>query len=293
MTGKMFCMAAVILILFASIFPFPFINYIACCMPREPHTVIIFIIITTLFILILVALIVLILFLYQRRRIAYKKGLEMLKSDFEKTLLTTQLEIQEQTFQNISREIHDNIGLSLTLAKLNLNTIDWKDPGHSQEKVAGSVNFISRAIEDLSYISKALHTGFVEENGLLRALELEINKIQKLGIFTIQYDVTGSPVYIQTQKELVIFRIMQEVLNNSIKHSGASVITVLLNYKSTVVEIEINDNGKGFINTSSAHLAKKGTGLMNIVKRAAFIDGSCQVNSCPGKGTSVQMKIPY
>lgn len=286
-------MAAAYTILYASIFPFPFINYIACCMPREPHSVIIFIITTTLFILLLIALIVFMLFLYQRRRISYQKGLEILKSDFEKTLLTTQLEIQEQTFQNISREIHDNIGLSLTLAKLNLNTIDWQNTGHSQEKVGGSIHFISRAIEDLSYISKALHTDFIEENGLLKALELEINKIQKLGIFTIRYNVTGSPVYMQTQKELVIFRIMQEVLNNSIKHSGATVITVLLNYQSSLVNIEISDNGKGFINRSSTDQPGKGTGLMNIVRRAAFIDGSCQVNSFPGKGTSIQMKIPY
>lgn len=262
-------------------------------MPGEPHNVITFIIVTTLFILILIAFIVFMLFLYQRRRIAYQKGLEVLKSDFEKTLLTTQLEIQEQTFQNISREIHDNIGLSLTLAKLNLNTIDWNDTTPSREKVSGSINFISRAIEDLSYISKALHTGFIEENGLLKALELELNKIQKLGIFNIQYDVTGSPVYMQTQKELVIFRIIQEVLNNCIKHAQATEITVLLNYQNNAVDIEINDNGKGFTSQPFPGQAGNGTGLMNIVKRAAFIHGICQVNSVPGKGTSVQMKIPY
>jgi signal transduction histidine kinase len=262
-------------------------------MPGEQNTIIVFIIVTTLFILILISFIVFILFLYQRRHISYQKGLEVLKSDFEKTLLTTQLEIQEQTFQNISREIHDNIGLSLTLAKLNLNTINWNDASHSQEKVGGSINFISRAIEDLSYISKALHTGFIEENGLLKALELEINKIQKLGIYDIRYDVTGSPVYMQTQKELVIFRIIQEVLNNCIKHAEATAITLLLNYQSDFVEIELSDNGKGFTRRSSNNTPGKGTGLMNIVKRASFIDGSCQVNSFPGKGTAVHLKIPY
>ena len=262
-------------------------------MPGEKHNIIIFIIITALFILILISFIVFILFLYQRRHIAYQKGLEVLKSDFEKTLLTTQLEIQEQTFQSISREIHDNIGLSLTLAKLNLNTIDWKDSAHSKEKVDGSINFISRAIEDLSYISKALHTGFIEENGLLKALELEINKIQKLGIYNIRYDVTGSPVYMKTQKELVIFRIIQEVLNNCIKHAEATAITVLLNYKTNQVEIELSDDGVGFSRRPTGGQGGKGTGLMNIVKRAAYIDGSCQINSFPGKGTTVLMKIPY
>ena len=262
-------------------------------MPGEPRTIIIFIIVTTLFILILISFIVFILFLYQRRHISYQKGLEILKSDFEKTLLTTQLEIQEQTFQNISREIHDNIGLSLTLAKLNLNTIDWKNADHSREKVDGSVNFISRAIEDLSYISKALHTGFIEENGLLKALELEVSKIQKLGLYDIRYDVTGSPVYMKTQKELVIFRIIQEVLNNCIKHAEATTITVLLNYQYDLVQIELTDNGKGFTRRTANDHTGKGTGLMNIVKRAAYIEGSCQVNSFPGKGTSVLMKIPY
>ena len=262
-------------------------------MPGQNHNTIIFIIITTLFILILIFFIVFILFLYQRRHISYQKGLEILKSDFEKTLLTTQLEIQEQTFQNISREIHDNIGLSLTLAKLNLNTINWNNAGHPQEKVGGSINFISRAIEDLSYISKALHTGFIEENGLLKALELEINKIQKLGIFNVRYDVTGSPVYMQTQKELVIFRIIQEVLNNCIKHAEATALEVLLNYQNDFVAIELNDNGKGFARKSTFDQTGKGTGLMNIVKRAAYINGTCQINSFPGKGTTVHLKIPF
>ena len=262
-------------------------------MPGQNHNTIIFIIITTLFILILIFFIVFILFLYQRRHISYQKGLEILKSDFEKTLLTTQLEIQEQTFQNISREIHDNIGLSLTLAKLNLNTINWNNAGHPQEKVGGSINFISRAIEDLSYISKALHTGFIEENGLLKALELEINKIQKLDIFNVRYDVTGSPVYMQTQKELVIFRIIQEVLNNCIKHAEATALEVLLNYQNDFVDIELNDNGKGFARKSTFDQTGKGTGLMNIVKRAAYINGTCQINSFPGKGTTVHLKIPF
>jgi len=262
-------------------------------MPEERHTIIIFIIVTTLFILILIAFIVLILFLYQRRHISHQKGLETLKSDFEKTLLTTQLEIQEQTFQTVSREIHDNIGLSLTLAKLNLNTVDWKNVDVAKEKVDGSVNFISRAIEDLSYISKALHTDFIEENGLLKALELEIDKIQKLNIFTVDYDVTGSSIYMQTQKELVVFRIIQEVLNNCIKHAQASHIKIVLNYHSNFVEIEITDNGKGFRRDSTEGQKTKGTGLMNIVKRAAYINGSCKVNSLPGHGTSVIMKIPY
>jgi signal transduction histidine kinase len=219
--------------------------------------------------------------------------MESLKSNFEKTLLATQLEIQEQTFQNISREIHDNIGLSLTLAKLNLNTISWHLVEQTKEKVSNSIEFISKAIDDLSYISKTLNTDYIEENGLLNALDLEIKKIRNLGLFHIQYEVIGSPVYMKTQKELVIYRIIQEVLNNSIKHAQATAIKLELNYLNDRVEIELSDNGKGFVQLTSGQETKKGTGLMNIIKRASLIDGICEVKSEQGKGTSVFMQIPY
>src|SRR5688572_10028460 len=92
-------------------------------MLEERKSIIIFIIVITVFILLLIAFIVFILFLYQRRHIAYQKGLDELRSEFEKDILKAQVEMQEDTFSAISREIHDNIGLSLTLAKLNLNTV--------------------------------------------------------------------------------------------------------------------------------------------------------------------------
>ena len=77
-----------------------------------------------------------------------------MKLDYEKNLLHTQLEIQEQTLQHISREIHDNINLSLTLAKLNLNTFDWNYPVKAKNKIDSSLQQISKAIVDLSDLSK-------------------------------------------------------------------------------------------------------------------------------------------
>jgi signal transduction histidine kinase len=262
-------------------------------MQEERVTIIVSIAVTSFFILVLISCIAYMIFKYQKRQIDHQSRIATLTSNFEKTLLSTQIEIQEQTFQNISREIHDNIGLSLTLAKLNLNTIAWNNTTSSKEKVTGSVEFISKAIEDLSYISKNLNTDFIEENGLLNALELEIKKIKKLGLFQIQFEVVGSPIYMNTQKELVIFRIIQEVLNNSIKHSQATSISVFLNYIPDMVLVELADNGNGFVDEPDDNKTKKGTGLLNIVKRASLIDGHCEVKSEHGKGTAVKMQIPY
>jgi len=262
-------------------------------MQEDRSTIIISIAITSIFILLLISFIAFIVLLFNRRHIDHQRRITTLKSDFEKTLLSTQLEIQEQTFQNISREIHDNIGLSLTLAKLNLNTISWNNIPTSRDKVTGSVEFISKAIEDLSYISKTLNTDFIEENGLLHALELEIKKIKKLGIFQVQFEITGSPVYMKTQKELVIFRIIQEVLNNSIKHAQAKSLCILLDYFTDHIFIQLSDDGKGFMDDYTGFKIKKGTGLLNIIKRASIVDGRCEVKSEPGKGTEVWIVIPY
>lgn len=262
-------------------------------MQSEKNTIVISIIITSIFILLLILLIAFITFLFNRRHLDHRRRIETLKSDFEKTLLSTQLEIQEHTFQNISREIHDNIGLSLTLAKLNLNTLSWNNISTTKEKIIGSIEFISKAIEDLSYISKTLNTAFIEENGLLTALDVEIKKIKKLGVFQVQFEVLGSPVYMITQKELVIFRIVQEVLHNSIKHAQATVLRIFLNYMEEKVVVEIDDNGKGFENKQSEFIKNKGTGLLNIVKRTSLIDGICRITSEPSKGTKVTMEIPY
>src|SRR4030095_15139491 len=105
-----------------------------------------FLIVTTLLILFLVALISVILFLYQKKRISFIKEFETMKMDYEKNLLKTQLEIQEHTFKNISQEIHDNISLSLTLAKLNLNTLNLTNSPSAEESIKNSVRLIINAI---------------------------------------------------------------------------------------------------------------------------------------------------
>src|SRR5690349_14989076 len=125
-----------------------------------------FLIVTTLLILFLVALISTILFLYQKKRIAFIKNFEAAKLDYERNLLRTQLEIQEHTFQNISREIHDNISLSLTLAKLNLNTVIVTERNSSTDSLQNSVALISNAIKDLSNISKTLNSEVISSHGL-------------------------------------------------------------------------------------------------------------------------------
>ncbi|TMI86028.1 MAG: hypothetical protein E6H06_21375, partial [Bacteroidetes bacterium] len=123
-------------------------------MQKAHYDIVLFLLVSTFLILLMAGFIVTILYLYRKKQLAYFKTIEELKFDYEKNLLHTQLEMQEQTLEHIAREIHDNISLSLTLAKLNLNTLDWNQPSRYRNQIDTSLQQISKAITDLSDISK-------------------------------------------------------------------------------------------------------------------------------------------
>ena len=131
---------------------------------------------TTFLILMLAGFILTILFLYRKKQIAYLKELETVRSETERTMLNTQLEIQEQTFQNISREIHDHICLNLTLAKLNLVTVEVGNKNQLAARINSSIEILSKSISELSDISHSMNPELIESFGLIKTLEMEIEK---------------------------------------------------------------------------------------------------------------------
>jgi two-component system NarL family sensor kinase len=230
-----------------------------------------------------------ILFIYRKRQAEFKNDISRIKLDNEKAILTAQLEIQEQTFNHISREIHDNINLSLTLAKLNLNTIELKNATLPIQKLTNSIDLIGQAINDLTVISKGLNADTIIEQGLLRAIEFEVTQIQQADIFEIKYQVRGNPFYMESQKELIIFRIIQEALNNVIKHSKAKIAELIVHFHEDYLEINIKDDGNGF---SLDQKSNGGAGLKNMEKRARLLNGEMKFSTSLNNGTIILVKIP-
>jgi signal transduction histidine kinase len=217
-------------------------------------------------------------------------NLEEIKLNHEKILMTSQLEIQEQTFQNISREIHDNISLSLTLAKLHLNTLDWNDKQNASEKVETSVNLLTESISGLSDISKSLNADIIIQHGLLQAIEDELQRIRQAGLFNLDFEVKGIPVYMDNQKELILFRIVQEAFNNIIKHAEAGNVKLVLHYTAETLVLSIKDDGKGFETAGAS--THNHAGLKNMEARIKILKGGMKIDSRPGKGTNLSFSIP-
>jgi two-component system, NarL family, sensor kinase len=254
----------------------------------SPEFIIIFIILSVLLIMTLVVLLTVIIYRYQQKQNAYFKDIESLKTSHQNALLQSQLEIQEQTFENISREIHDNIGQKLTLAKLHLNTLDYADKEKITLQVNDSISMISEAINDLSDISRSMSSEILLNNGLIKALEFEAAQLEKSSIYKISLSASGNPIFMAANTELVLFRIAQEAINNIIKHAEARIIDIHLHYNAVLLTMQINDNGKGFNIDQSV----PGTGLQNIKKRTALLKGTCTITSAENNGTQIKIEIP-
>ena len=168
-------------------------------MQTESNDIVLFVLLTTIILLFLMSFITAILFLYQKKSILYYKELEDVKNFHEKNLLQTQLEIQEQTFHDISREIHDNIGLSLTLAKLQLNTIEYTNTPKVIENVDSSIDLISKAINDLSDISKSFNSDAVKTHGLYNTLKAETEKINRSGRHKVEFVEQGNIAFLDAK----------------------------------------------------------------------------------------------
>ncbi len=253
------------------------------------ETIIWLIVTASLIAMLLILFVVLLLYFSQRKQLAFQKYIDSLKSEYEKSLLNTELEIQEQTLQHISREIHDNIGLSLTLAKLHLNTFNSISTGNGTKKIEESAELIGKAIQDLSAISHSLNANVINSNGLLNALEEEALRISSIGTLKVNIIVFGESVFLDDQKELLLFRIIQEAMNNILKYAGASTARIELHYSAERLQLKIKDNGCGF--DTGRRNGQTGSGLLNMQARTKSLDGTFAITS-NHYGTLIDIIIP-
>jgi len=216
-----------------------------------------------------------------------------MQSAFSQILLQTRLEIQEETFRNISQEIHDNIGQALSFVKLNLNTVDPYNAVMVQDKLAESKTQLTKTIQDLRDIARSLNPDFLNETGLKGAIEQQLQLLEKTGEYKTTLIYEGEEYKINLQSELVVFRIVQELLNNIVKHAEAKEIKIEMQYLPEKLIIAVHDNGKGFDTVAMQSTENNnGLGLRNMLNRMTMINGLMTIESHTGNGTMAIIEIP-
>ncbi|HTI09943.1 MAG TPA: ATP-binding protein [Puia sp.] len=258
---------------------------------QDKEIVISIVIICTLLIIILIGFIAVILLLYQKKQNLFNTKLEGIKANYDKELLKTQLEIQEYTFQYISREIHDNIGQFISLAKLHLNTLEIRETTSAQ-RIGDAVDLLTRALDELRDLSRSLSLEVIRNGGLTKAIEQLVIQLQKPAIAEVIYEIRGDYQFLDEQKEIFILRILQEAINNVIRHSRAGNIKIILTYENNQLTLLIRDDGIGF-NTAIIQDQKNTSGLSNMMKRANMIKATFEIESALQKGTTIIIVVPY
>lgn len=218
-----------------------------------------------------------------------KKKSELLLSQqkkdavFEQELAIAQVEIKEQTLDYIGQELHDDLGQKLSVARLMTNKLTLADE-LEKANITHEINLlIGECIQDIRNLSKVFITRQVKHFGFVESLEREIFRIERLELMEVQYDINNHDLEISSDHGLILFRIVQESINNVIKHAESNKVLIKITDQLNFIEININDYGVGF----NAESRNNGSGLANIRNRAKIINASFKIKSADKVGTEI------
>ncbi|MGC4041188.1 MAG: ATP-binding protein [Flavobacterium sp.] len=200
------------------------------------------------------------------------------------------MEIQNQTMQHIGREIHDNIGQQLTLASIYSQKFSFENGVSGvNENIENISNIINQSLVDLRQLSKTLTNDTIDQHSIQELIDNECKKINNLKSYAISFIKEPKITLDSYQTKSILLRIVQEFLQNSIKHSKCRNITILLKEIENSILLQLEDDGIGF---QADEMISNGIGLSNMKKRTDILNGTFELESKPGFGTKLIITIP-
>jgi signal transduction histidine kinase len=211
-----------------------------------------------------------------------------LKKLHEQNLLLAE-EKKKTALYEISQELHDNIGQILSLVKINLHTASVLQGDALQQKITTTLGLVAKAMKDVREISHNLNSENIIEFDLVKSIEHQLEAITHIGTYTTHLTINGKCYRLKAQTEFIIFRVVQEILNNVIKHAQASNIDITLLYHPKHFLLTVADNGIGI---NSEKILHNGQGVRTMRSRIEVIGGVFGISSQERKGTTITIQIP-
>ncbi len=247
------------------------------------------VVIGTLFLLVLVGVMGFLMVVNTSRRARHRAELAEADRRRSQEVMHAEREAQQQTLQEIGRDLHDNLGQLLTVAHMGLDAVQGN--GNSDPRIAQVMNTLEVSIDEVRRLGRSLNSDMWVDRSFSEALSAEGERIERAGLATVHLLVEGEAPSLSPDAKTILFRVFQEVLNNALKHAAASVIDVALRNGSGFT-LTITDNGKGF-DPAAVDLARAtrrpsvlnhGNGLVNIRRRCELIGFTAELSTSPGKG---------
>jgi len=222
-------------------------------------------------------------------RIQLEEELNEQRLSRQKQITEAVILAQEKERTEIGKELHDNVNQILGASNLYINTA-MTDDEMRQELLERSTELVSSAINEIRKISKSLITPGLREIGLIESIE-DIIDDMKMAKYDMLIDLDLQNIaedQIEDRRKLTLFRIVQEQLNNIVKHARATRVLIRLSVESAFIVLTIADNGVGF----DVGRHRKGVGITNIISRTELFNGRVDIQSAPGEGCTLSVSLP-
>ena len=233
-------------------------------------------------------LISLLVALYFQRRKTFQQSLITLKKEQDISLLKALMTGEEKERSRLARELHDGLGGILAAAQMQVSNVETNGQEEELIKKQKATELVRQAATESRRIAHNLLPETLLRYGLDEALKEYSKSITESKLIQLDYESVGMQENLDQSAGLSIYRIIQELVNNIIKHSGATEALVQLQREGEKLSITVEDNGKGF---SPQQNGKTGIGLSNIRSRVSYLNGSLDIRSEEQKGTSVYIEI--
>ena len=227
--------------------------------------------------------------IFIRRIFNVQHELEKLKQEQEARVLNAVIQTEEREKQNFARNLHDGLGPVLSSVKMLLSSLSKEEMSqHTAQVVAKSQAGMDEAVKSIRELSQRMSPHLLESYGIERALDVLIRQLSPSPAINIQFDSQLQEDRLDNRIETAVYRIVSELLTNSIKHAQCSEISLSLFTDEQSCCLLYSDNGKGY----DTHRPHNGMGLGNIESRIKAFSGELVIHSKPGKGFYADIKIP-
>lgn len=210
----------------------------------------------------------------------------------EKRVINAIINTEENERKRFAKDLHDGLGPILSTVKMSVSALTDRIHDPSGSVILTNTNhLVNEAISTIKDISNNLSPHVLSNFGLASAINAFTKKINQTKAVEIEFKTNMENQRLDNDKEVVVYRAVCELINNSISHSGASRIEIELNKHEKFVTLQFYDNGRGFDTSSLTKEDTKGMGLSNIETRVKTVEGVFILESTPGKGTSALIKL--
>lgn len=255
-------------------------------MPQPGPEILSAVIVVSCIILMLSLVVIFVMVNYKKKQQIHLHEKILMKEEFEKQFLKSQFEVQEQTFQQIGKELHDNVGQLLSTSRMLIGLTE-RELQNPPDTLLTANATLGQAINEIRSLAKSLDKEWLERFSFTENIQTMIERINAGKTIEVDY-VQSVELPLRSDEQIILFRIVQEAIQNAVKHAAPTHMRIAVEQEEHYYRITVSDDGRGF----DVGAVAKNMGLTNMQHRVQLLQGTIQFNSIKNAGTTVAIRLP-